>query len=612
MVFGQVGFLILNSIPLGQLGEAACPFTTDTTKKWKNKALQESANLGLPNYTVAKVGSGFNRTLNLDGFCNNIIWVSDNFQCAKKTNEWHASVKQQTGVLLKFDNADCALHGVTVSKTKPGSDFEAELRLQFFPCQARTGSSPPPVSAAGIRIGLQKEGIPTHRGNGPNLMHWMKEVCSVKPTARSHESSTISEETHVNLTQIGNGTCDSITEATKLETIATADTQSACKGACAAAFKKAKLLQLSDKECTGFAFKADGKPHEKCILYAGKIHVAQSRRLTDSDSSSQDSSGIPWDCHAVTVSSVVHAEATPAPVGYEQYALEKALVEELRLKDVMGGTRESMQEAILHQIDPPEPFCYESTWWFTLQDEAGTPKHIELNREHWEGMMMLLPEYEHEIVPVDSIITIDRVLVKTCTNSTGWGRTCVMPQGRKTCDSVQMINGIITGFATPILSWLFVYVIYKQFGGKAPELGPEAPKTDPKCSPMVVIVCCMAALISANIISYGLSTLIEKFLGAHCAHGSREHMVVWLGSGGAASVAMIIAILYLFKSSRTQAQVQAEQDQSGGPPKGQKYAFVQNDQIVHPHIDHIVMDTTPGNMGTAMSSGSGAPFMSTR
>jgi hypothetical protein len=436
----------------------------------------------------------------------------------------------------------------------------------------------------------------------------MDEVCSVKPTARSQESATISEVTHVNLTQIGNGTCDSITEATELETVAIADTQSACKGACAAAFKKAKLLQLPDKECSGFAFKADGKPNEKCILYAGHIHVSQSRRLNSSDSSSQDTTGLPWDCHAVSVSSVAVAEATPAPVGYEQYSLEKELVEQLRIKDVMGGTKVSMQEAILHQIDPPEAFCYEGTWWFTLQDEAGTPKHIELNREHWDGVMKLLPEYEHETVPVDSIITIDRVLVKTCTNSTGWGRTCVMPEARKTCDSVQMINGIITGFVTPILSWLIVYVIYKQVRGKDQAGdGPEAVKMAPKCSGMVVIGCCMAALISANVISYGLSTLIEKFLGAHCAHESREHMVVWLGSGGAASVAMIIAILYLFKSSKTQSQVEEGKVEPNGPPKGMKFALAQGGQIVNPDVNHLMT----GNMGTAMSSGSGAPLMST-
>lgn len=227
--------------------------------------------------------------------------------------------------------------------------------------------------------------------------------------------------------------------------------------------------------------------------------------------------------------------------------------------------------------------------------------------------MKLLPEYEHETVPVDSIITIDRVLVKTCTNSTGWGRTCVMPEARKTCDSVQMINGIITGFATPILSWLIVYVIYKQVGGKAPEEGPEAVKTAPKCSAMVVIVCCMAALISANVISYGLSTLIEKFLGAHCAHESREHMVVWLGSGGAASVAMIIAILYLFKSSKTQSQEGTEQVQSNGVPKGMKWTLAAGSplQIVTHDVSHMVGNATPSHMGTAMSSGSGAPLMST-
>jgi len=561
MLVGQVGLLILNSIPLLQLSEAACPFTVDETQKWKNKGFFESANLAVPNYSVAKVGSGFNRTLNLDGMCNSIVWKSDSFTCAKKKGEWHATVSKPNGVLLKFDNANCALHGVTVARTKPGSPFEAELRLQFFPCNARTGTAAPPVSAAAVSIGLQKEGTPAHSGNDANLKMWMDDVCNVKPTSSPQQQ--ITTEVNYNMTHLGNGTCDS----TILE-FNSAITVSGCKTACGAAAKKAKIAGLTGASCTGFAFN-EALADKKCVLYNTSISVAQisSRRLTDPFS-------VPgWECYDVKVTDTANNKVTPAPTGYEEYALEKGLREELRMKDVMGGKKETMREAILHQVDPPVPFCFEGTWWFSLQDSVGNPAHISINQENWDEVMKNLPPYVPETTGVDSQITIDRVLVQTCVDISGWGRNCVMPEARKTCDSVQLINSIITGLVTPILSWLVVYGVYKLAkGGDQLGEGPEASKAAPKCTVAVVVICTLTALIVPMLVSYVLSLIIEKFLAQNCFHESREQFVVWLGSGGAASVAMMVGVVYLWKSSQLHSQIVDPQPSHSSAPEGQKWA----------------------------------------
>jgi hypothetical protein len=538
-------------------------------------------------------------------------------------------VSTPTGVLLKFDNADCALHGVTVARTAPGSVHEAELRLQFYPCTARTGNVPPPVSGAGISIGLQKEGAQTgvsHRGNDVNLFRWMDEVCGVKPT--SSPNAVISEETHYNLTQQGNASCDSKV----LEVNPLASTLGGCKTACGAAYQKAKITGNEAEKCTGFAFNPTSNPHQMCILYTGAISVKPAvnpvaklrRRLSDDEDTTTTTTTelediterAGWQCYSVKVTHSSIAKATPAPRGYEEYQAEAGLSETLRLKEAMGGTKTMMQEAILHQVDPPQPFCYEATWWFALQDSVGVPAHISVNAEHWDEVMKLLPAYTPESAPVDSKIIIDRVLVQTCTDTGGWGRTCVMPKAVSTCDSVQMVNAILTGLITPIVSWLVVYIVYKQVKGKDQQGdGPEAMKEAPACPGMVVVICCIAALVIAMVVSYALSTTVEKIFGRNCFHESREHMVVWLGAGGAAAVSMLVALLYLFYSSKVHNEAQDMKQKQTGPAPGKKYAIM----ALEPDgsatvINHNVHESglVPGRggaMASNMSTGSN-PMMS--
>lgn len=557
IVIGHIGLLILNSVSLGRLGEATCtPPQLDESRKWKNAILLESAMEGSPNYGVPAVGNGFNRTLNLDGFCNNIIWAATDFKCAKKKNEWHAALKKATGAILKFDNADCALHGVTIAKKPPGSDYEAELRLQFFPCENRFGAGNPPVSSAAIAIGLKKEGDEKHKGNAPNLQHWMNEVCDVEATPVG--ITQISTSTHVDLDDLGNGVCDS----TILQCVDTATTLDACKTTCSSESQTAAALGKTDSLCTGFAWNDAAPVAEKCILYKGDISVKAPRRRLDTNTTSDDanhSQAKPcqfvnhpgFKCFKVNVTKTNNDVATPAPVGYGKYLFENGLVDSLHMANVMGGTKQSMTEAILTQVDPPEPFCYEATWWFSLQDETGTPAHISLNNKHFDKVMEILPQYVPEITPIGSTITKDRVLVQTCTTIKGWGRSCVMPAGKALCDSVQMINSIVTGLLTPILSWLLVNLVYSMMKGKDRDGdGPEAAKEAPKCDGMIAIICCIVAIVFSMVISYGSSTILEKLLGKDCFHEAREHIVVWLASGGAAAVSMLIAILYLFHQGR--------------------------------------------------------------
>jgi hypothetical protein len=422
----------------------------------------------------------------------------------------------------------------------------------------------------------------------------MDEVCGVKPT--SSPNALISEETHYNLTQEGNASCDSKV----LEVNAMASTLGGCKIACGSKYQTASITGNEAEKCSGFAFNPRSQPHQQCILYTGDISVKPAinpvaaksrRRLSGTDSDADASTAKPttttttqaqditdrpgWQCYSLEVTHSTAMKATPAPRGYEEYQAEAGLSETLRLKEAMGGTKTNMQEAILHQVDPPQPFCYEAAWWFSLQDSVGVPAHISVNDEHWDDIMKLLPAYTPESAPVDSTITIDRVMVKTCTDTGGWGRTCVMPKAVSTCDSVQMVNAVLTGLITPIVSWLVVFVVYKQVKGKDQQgEGPEAEKEMAKCPAMVIIVCCITAIVISMGISYALATIVEKIFGRNCFHEEREHMVVWLGAGGAAAVSMLIALLYLFQSSKVHAETEEVKHKAIGPPPGKKYAVM--------------------------------------
>jgi hypothetical protein len=255
--------------------------------------------------------------------------------------------------------------------------------------------------------------------------------------------------------------------------------------------------------------------------------------------------------------------------------------------NVMGGTKKSMSEAILSQIDPPEDFCYEGTWWFSLQDEFGKPAHITLNNRHFNEVMERVPEHVPETNPVGSTIKMDRVLVKTCADIKDWKRSCVMPPGKALCDSVQMINSIVTGLITPILAWVLLNFIYKAVKGRdRGGDGPEAEKESPKCGGVVVIICCIAALILSMGISYASSTIIEKILGKNCFHEAREHIVVWLASGGAAAVSMLIAFLYLFHQGRGQKGAGAGAVQQSQAAANRKFVAVdeQTRVVVNPNV----------------------------
>merc|ERR1719178_10881 len=77
-------------------------------------------------------------------------------------------------------HVNCPLRGVSIRRNNMsrGALFEAEIRFEFYYCQAKAGFPESPVSSASVVMGLRKE-----PSQVSNLVPWMQEVCGVKTDA---------------------------------------------------------------------------------------------------------------------------------------------------------------------------------------------------------------------------------------------------------------------------------------------------------------------------------------------------------------------------------------------------------------------------------------------
>lgn len=535
----QLQLLLAAVVPLLRLSVGASCSVDVPAGAWPIGAAKEAALEGSPKFTVPHVGSGFNRTLDIDGFCANLLYTSEAFDCNEKApGELQLNVKAENGVFLRFDNANCPLSAISIRRTAPGSLFGAEMRFQFETCEAAAGAVPPPVTAATISVGLKEgksqadsasfvEGV----GRNSNLMPWLTEACDwekEKPT-EAPKANTLVLNVQTTSALVGNGTCGG-PEAVILKT-EKQDSKVVCREQCTTSITKAKENNAK-AACSGFSYEAENKT---CTLYTGAITAVNEVKGTECYSESL----VNQDKAVVT---------TPTPKSALETGLQK---QALHMREVFGGDALSSKTAKLEGIFAPDDTCFKPAWWFTLQDATGTPMSIDVIKENYIKLMAKLPAYNVTTSKVvGATVELDTVLVRGCQASSvalkqvTWGRDCLMPAAKTVCDSKELVNAIITGTIVPFAACWIIRLVYNlASGGAREEFGVD--QDHPKLPLSTTLVLCGAAVLVVAALAAGSSSLVSLAFGLNgCLHGSREVIVVSCASGLATLIALLVALLY--------------------------------------------------------------------
>lgn len=538
MLRASSAIFVVTTVHLVRLSEALFGFgdscsVTFPSEQWKPRVAYEAAFNGKPQISIPLVGSGFNRTVNIDGFCNDVLMNSSAFSCKsdmEARGEFNAYVtdmeKAPTSAKITFDNVNCPLRGVSIRRTKPGALFEAEIRFEFEFCKAISGTATAPVESAAVVYGLRKE-----LGQTSNLLPWMQEVCKVGTTTPASASIVLKYE--YPLVTVGKGKCKH-DDASSAKEIAGVTTEDGCKAECRSSLEVAAATGEEDGSCTGFAFSAAAAADKQCIMYTSKV-------------TELDTPDDAWMCYNMSLTHKEY-EKTTAPPNPMQALSE--LTQNLQLREVMAGAHATMTTAKLVQVEPrKEDFnCFPKAWWFAVQDDAGNPASIPVDETNWVAMMDMIPEPKAEHEGVRSTMIIDRVLLQTCNpNAAGWGRTCEQPKVVGVCDHKQTANALVTGLLVPIIGWLVVRFCHRSCGLGRPD--PNGPENFPLCTFANIFVLSVIAVLTCASVAAGCSIGISYAFGAAgCKHGLREMIVVAVATAVPASLAMVIGLLYMHNS----------------------------------------------------------------
>lgn len=243
-----------------------------------------------------------------------------------------------------------------------------------------------------------------------------------------------------------------------------------------------------------------------------------------------------------------------------------------------------------------------------MQDSNGSPASIEVKEEEWAEIMAMLPPADPVETPVASDIMIDRVLVRTCETVETWHRECIMPKVLKTCSKKHLITAIVTGFITPVAAWILVFLVYSGMASGNKKSVSDLSNTadhSPKLTSKMVPILGFIALIASGCFATASARSEELMSGAsECLHGDRMFLAVALSSGLATAMSIIIATLYLYKSSIEHQKLGITESPE---PKGSKLMLVevadgQTHGIVH---NPDVFESGGLAFNSAMSSGNG-------
>lgn len=563
----RLGLFVITTASFGRLSEGACKvdFSAD---QWKPRVAYEAAFAGKPNISIPLVGSGFNRTVNIDGFCSDILMNSSSFTCNKnndKRGEFNAYVTDlvnaPTSAKITFDHVNCPLRGVSIRRNNMsrGALFEAEIRFEFYYCQALAGFPQSPVASASVVMGLRKE-----PSQVSNLLPWMQEVCLAKVgTTTAPASASMVIRTEYPVVNVGKGECKHA-DSSSAKFIPAITTEDGCKAECRSSLQVAEATKQKDGFCTGFAFNAAATADKTCIQYTSPVTELGTPDLA-------------WTCYNLTMTKQDYQKTTAAPSAMQA---GDALTQTLQLREVFAGAHATMTTAKLIQIQPQrgDDFCFPAAWWFAVQDDSGNPASIPVKESEWAAMMAMVPPALPEAEAVKSTMIIDRVLFKTCNpDMAGWGRSCDMPTPLGVCDNKQIINAIVSGILVPLLGWLTVRCFHKSCGWGRPD--SQGPENFPICSFGNIFGLSVVAVLACGLYAGGVAAGMSQILGAAgCLHGMREMIVVAVATCVPSALAMIIGLLYMHNSRETpgtRSEQPTGQGMGGLVPQGHKLMLVE-------------------------------------
>jgi hypothetical protein len=520
---------------------------------------------------------GFNRTVTIDGLCEEGFSATTSFQCEQSAGAFKAGLTAAAAagkhVNLRFGAASCPLTGISVYKKKKAAPFEAEMRFEFEGC---TGA---PVSSAAITVGIRKDPVGDF-----NLYPWAKEVCKTSTTTAA-PVATISSETESKMMLVGKGRCDGSVR-NEIEKI---DSALDCKLQCVSSQTKAHLL--GGIGCTGFSFNAQASG-ATCITYSGEVQQVQT--VTHPD----------WQCYNMTFNATSAAKSTPAPV-----VAPKELTQMLYLKEVLGAS----STAHMQQIAPPALAltCFKPLWWFSLQDRAGHALSVPVKEADWDDFLARIPTEVVSTNHVTSPVVLDRVIVDTCTASNGWGRQAcfVAPVEAKTaCRQEELTGSIVSGVITSLLTWLFVGLVFTLYKNA---LRTEYKLLDPGnegafCQKRIVHALCVAAAGGACLCCWLSMQFLDAIMRSADCFDFSEYLVVILAV--VLSVALTIIIILWYMATVHPAHPHPLLGHDAPPPTASTKLMlveVEDGKQVGQPLDSMVA-TQQGNVFTSFrSSGSG-------
>lgn len=621
----HLGFVIVITAPLHQVSALPrnlaakndCAFVGEGA--WQPKEAHEAAFAGEPTFKVPPIGDGFNRTINLDGFCNDILWVPNKFKCplpyaaGSTIGEFITpGVTTELGMYLRFDDANCPLSAIALRRNKEKTD--AEVRFQFEPCQAATGAPIQPVKSAAVSMKLAQIPGPT---GGANLVPFITEVCKAQlaqaPTTTAQVQQIQTKDSFETLA-IGNGTCKTTGKVTKVTSLEPNAKAVNCELECQMKIKLSKAVKNEEDMCFGYAFKAgcatfadEGTcPTTRCewtgtackVKQAGQddqeCEIYQGGEVTGFDKADG------WECKSLELKKTeVKTQTTVAP------ATIAPVTSNLRISQVMAGAPESMATARVFQVHLDQCAAIPPSWWFKLESNDGIPATFPVLAETWDELMALLPDPQPEEEEEVSRVVVDRILAEICPGETKpavWGRQCIAEKVLTTCDSQQIVNAVITGVVVPVVGWLLVWAFFTRLPASCMVSSMREYQDHssfdeggvPICQPTGLIATCLAALIACGGLAAGTSAAVTYGMqAAGCLHGQREMMVVGVASGIPGAISFIIGILYMYFSGHKHKTTGGSgggggggssfgaggSDRGYGPAKGHKLMLVQvNDE----------------------------------
>jgi len=431
-----------------------------------------SAGVGHADVSLPDKLDGYNRTVSVQGLCDNAVTLSSAFTFQRGGGEFYAGLRAANGtspVSLSFGAATCQMTGISISKTTATTPFQAELRLQFEGC---TGSAAGVTNAA-VVVGIRKE---ADAALDMGLLAWSKEV-SKTTTTTTVAPVQVSQQTDASVTEVGAGSCD----GQERRQIPNVTKETECKLECIGSATSAQLL--GGTGCTGFAFNAKASG-ATCITYNGAVTQAAQKPG--------------WKCFNMSYKTSTYAKSTPAPVAI---VVEKP--RELYVEQAFGHA----QMAYLHEISPPKdsPNCFKPMWYFKLEDNLGKELSAAVQVADWEEFMSLLPDAKKTASVVSAPMVLDRVLFNTCTSSTGWSRAeCFVAAPEATqCRSAEMSSAIVSGVITSVLTWLLVAIIFKvcQLGRRGSSKGEYTKLNGPVEGKQGEIVCDCSVVATLSLVA---------------------------------------------------------------------------------------------------------------